>query len=119
MRVLYLEGSCDTLVNDNAARGSRPKLIADTVFTDGKAGKSLGRPIVVFFKPEGRSLTPDLHGEQGACDVGGDGEHRLHPGGAGPSLRAKASALSPFNRAAVICYEISAAPFSGGRDAVT
>ncbi len=56
-RTAFLGGSFDTLVNENAARGTRPMLIADTVFDDGQGGERLGRPIVVFYNPEGRSAS--------------------------------------------------------------
>lgn len=54
-RDAYLGGSFNTLVNDNAARGTRPMVIADTVFPNGNGGSRLGRPIVLFGNVEGRS----------------------------------------------------------------
>lgn len=56
-RDAYLGGSFNTLVNDNAARGTRPMVVADTVFSDGDGGTRLGRPIVLFGNVEGRSAS--------------------------------------------------------------
>lgn len=53
----YLGGSFNTLVNDNAARGTRPMVVADTVFPDGNGGTRLGRPIVLFGNVEGRNAS--------------------------------------------------------------
>lgn len=56
-RDAYLGGSFNTLVNDNAARGTRPMVIADTVFPNGNGGTRLGRPIVLFGNVEGRTAS--------------------------------------------------------------
>lgn len=56
-RDAYLGGSFNTLVNDNAARGTRPMVVADTVFSNDNGGTRLGRPIVLFGNVEGRSAS--------------------------------------------------------------
>jgi hypothetical protein len=47
-REAYLGGTFNTLVDQNAALGTRPMVVADTVFPDGNGGTRLGRPIVLF-----------------------------------------------------------------------
>lgn len=56
-RDAYLGGSFNTLVNDNAARGTRPMVVADTVFSNESGGTRLGRPIVLFGNVEGRTAS--------------------------------------------------------------
>lgn len=53
----YLGGSFNTLVNDNAARGTRPMVVADTVFSNDNGGTRLGRPIVLFGNVKGRTAS--------------------------------------------------------------
>ena len=56
-RDAYLGGSFNTLVSDNAARGTRPMIVADTVFSNENGGTRLGRPIVLFGNVEGRTAS--------------------------------------------------------------
>jgi hypothetical protein len=56
-RDAYLGGSFNALVDQNAARGTRPMVVADTVFPDGNGGTRLGRPIVLFGNVEGRTAS--------------------------------------------------------------
>lgn len=54
-RDAYLGGTFNQLVDENAARGTRPMVVADTVFPNDNGGTRLGRPIVLFGNVEGRS----------------------------------------------------------------
>lgn len=53
----YLGGSFDRLVDNNASRGFRPMVVANTVFPDGNGGTRLGRPIVLFGNVQLRSAS--------------------------------------------------------------
>jgi hypothetical protein len=50
----YLGGRFNAIVDRNAAAGTRPMVVADTVFGNGPTER-LGRPIVMFGNMEGRS----------------------------------------------------------------
>jgi hypothetical protein len=54
-RDAYLGGTFNQLVDENAARGTRPMVVADTVFSNDNGGTRMGRPIVLFGNVEGRS----------------------------------------------------------------
>jgi hypothetical protein len=56
-RDAYLGGTFNTLVDQNAALGTRPMVVADTVFSNDNGGTRLGRPIVLFGNIEGRSAS--------------------------------------------------------------
>lgn len=50
----YLGGRFNLVVDNHAARGIRPMIVADTVFGSGEAQR-LGRPVVMFGNPDDRS----------------------------------------------------------------
>jgi hypothetical protein len=56
-RDAYLGERFNQLVDQNAALGTRPMVVADTVFSNDNGGTRLGRPIVLFGNPEGRSAS--------------------------------------------------------------
>lgn len=56
-RDAYLGGSFNQLVDENAARGTRPMVVADTVFPNSDGSTRIGRPIVLFGNVEGRSAS--------------------------------------------------------------
>jgi hypothetical protein len=47
-RDAYLGGTFNQVVDRNAALGTRPMVVADTVFSNDNGGTRLGRPIVLF-----------------------------------------------------------------------
>jgi hypothetical protein len=56
-RDAYLGERFNQLVDQNAALGTRPMVVADTVFSNDNGGTRLGRPIVLFGNIEGRSAS--------------------------------------------------------------
>jgi hypothetical protein len=65
-RDAYLGGTFNTLVDQNAAVGTRPMVVADTVFSNDNGGTRLGRPIVLFGNMEvrgGSLVTYTANGE--------------------------------------------------------
>jgi hypothetical protein len=56
-RDAYLGGTFNTLVDQNAALGTRPMVVADTVFSNDNGGTRLGRPIVLFGNVEVRGAS--------------------------------------------------------------
>ena len=56
-RDAYLGGNFNTLVNGNAELGTRPMVVADTVFSNDNGGTRLGRPIVLFGNMEVRGAS--------------------------------------------------------------
>lgn len=53
-RDAYLGGTFNQVVDRNAALGTRPMVVADTVFSNDNGGTRLGRPIVLFGNMEVR-----------------------------------------------------------------
>jgi hypothetical protein len=53
-REAYLGGAFNQVVDQNAALGTRPMVVADTVFSNDNGGTRLGRPIVLFGNVEVR-----------------------------------------------------------------
>ncbi len=56
-RDAYLGGSFNQVVDQNAALGTRPMVVANTVFSNGSGGDRLGRPIVLFGNVEVRGAS--------------------------------------------------------------
>lgn len=56
-RDAYLGGTFNEVVERNAALGTRPMVVADTVFSNGNGGTRLGRPIVLFGNMEVRGAS--------------------------------------------------------------
>lgn len=56
-RDAYLGGTFNEVVERNAALGTRPMVVADTVFSNGSGGTRLGRPIVLFGNMEVRGAS--------------------------------------------------------------
>ena len=56
-RDAYLGGTFNQVVDQNAALGTRPMVVADTVFPNGSGGTRLGRPIVLFGNMEVRGAS--------------------------------------------------------------
>ena len=56
-RDAYLGGTFNEVVERNAALGTRPMVVADTVFSNDSGGTRLGRPIVLFGNMEVRGAS--------------------------------------------------------------
>jgi hypothetical protein len=56
-RDAYLGGTFNQVVDRNAALGTRPMVVADTVFSNDNGGTRLGRPIVLFGNMEIRGAS--------------------------------------------------------------